>query len=535
MGLAIDATGIQFRMLNRSKGPAIWSPRAQADKKRYSFFMRTALEREESLDLREDETTELVVENKAIKGVKTESGKTYYGHHVILTTGTFLQGLMHIGHKSIVGGRFGERDAKRLSKSLEKNNIKIDRFKTGTPPRIHKDSINYSALLEQPGDEKPAPFSYQTQRITSPQISCYITHTNESTHKIIKDNLSLSALYGGRIQGTGPRYCPSIEDKVVKFSDKTSHQLFIEPEGPDVPEMYINGLSMSLPEHVQLQLVRTINGLEKAEFIRPAYAIEYDYCPPTQIHTTLETKAIRNLFFAGQINGTSGYEEAAIQGLLASYNVIRKIRKQEPFVLDRSEAYGGVLVDDLVTRGTNEPYRMFTSRAEFRLLLRQDNADERLMEYGYEIGLVSEENYLRCKTKYEKAKKEAKRLKTTHYQNNPLSLLLKRQEGAYSKIPNGMQNKELNEEVVKIVEMDVKYEGYIKRQLSEVKKFKKLEKYKLPKDFNYQLISGITRESKEKLDQFKPESVGQASRIPGITACDLSVLVIHLEKISRKR
>jgi tRNA uridine 5-carboxymethylaminomethyl modification enzyme len=534
MAKAIDTTGIQFRMLNRSKGPAMWSPRAQADKKRYSQYMKFIIEDTPRLDLIAGETAELVIESGTVKGVKNSDGKTFYGRHVILTAGTFLNGLIHIGDQKTPAGRRGEKEAQYLSSNIEKNGIKLERFKTGTPPRIHKDSIDYSVLTEQPGDPSPTPFSYQTEKIDRPQLPCYIAHTNEKTHEIIRDNLGLSALYGGQIKGTGPRYCPSIEDKVVKFSDKKSHQLFLEPEGADVDEVYINGLSMSLPEHIQIQLVRTIKGLEKSELLQPAYAIEYDYSPPTQIKMTLETKVIKNLFFAGQINGTSGYEEAGIQGLVAAYNVIRKLRNEAPFILDRSEAYGGVLIDDLVTRGTNEPYRMFTSRAEFRLLLRQDNADERLMKYGHEIGLIPGGVYLKTKKKYEEAKKETERLKSVYFQNNPLAVIIRRQNGSYSDIPEELMNKNISKEVVDIAELNVKYEGYIKRQESEIKKFKRMEHFRLPSGFDYKSVTGITREAKDKLSHFQPASVGQASRIPGITACDLSVLVIHLDKAARQ-
>ncbi|MBI3307719.1 MAG: tRNA uridine-5-carboxymethylaminomethyl(34) synthesis enzyme MnmG, partial [Candidatus Omnitrophica bacterium] len=412
MALATDATGIQFRMLNRSKGSAVWAPRAQADKKQYQTYMRSAIEREKNIDLKQGQAVEILIEAGKCYGIRTQVGEEFHGETVILTTGTFLQGLIHVGQVHYPGGRGGEQPAIGLSDSLRKSGIELIRFKTGTPPRLHAKSIDWSATEEQKGDDPPSPFSFRHKELKIDQLSCYLTYTNEKTHEIIRNNLHLSPLYAGRITGVGPRYCPSIEDKVVKFADKSRHQIYLEPEGRQTEEIYVNGLSTSLPQQVQYDVVHSIRGLENAQFMRLAYAIEYDCVPPTQLYHSLETKKIANLFLAGQINCTSGYEEAAAQGLMAGLNVIRKIRGESPFILDRSEAYIGVLIDDLVTRGTNEPYRMFTSRAEFRLLLRQDNADERLMKYGLGFGLIPQEVYQMTVEKCESIQAEIKKLKS---------------------------------------------------------------------------------------------------------------------------
>ncbi len=534
MGLAIDATAIQFRMLNRSKGPAVWAPRAQADKKLYSLYMRAAIEREKNIFLKQGQAVELFVESGKCRGLRTSHDEIFWSETVVLTTGTFLQGLIHIGEVHYAGGRRDEPPAVGLSDSLKKIGIELIRFKTGTPPRLHKDSINWSILEEQKGDDPPEPFSFRTKNLDVDQMSCYLTYTTEKTHDFIRKNLHRSPLYAGQIVGTGPRYCPSIEDKIVKFADKTRHQIYLEPEGRDTDEIYVNGLSTSLPKEIQEEIVHSIPGLENAKIVRWAYAIEYDCAPPTQLHHSLETKKIENLFLAGQINCTSGYEEAAAQGLMAGLNVIRKLRREEPFVLDRSEAYTGVLIDDLVTRGTNEPYRMFTSRAEFRLLLRQDNADERLMKYGYQFGLISEEVFHGHRERLKKIQGEVEKLKEKRYENGNLYQLLKRPDISYNSIiENKLHSSNLSREEIMSLETEVKYEGYISRQKIEVNRFRKAEKRKIPQNLEYQNIKGISREAKEKLSKVRPESIGQASRIPGISVCDLSLLAIYIEKLGR--
>jgi tRNA uridine 5-carboxymethylaminomethyl modification enzyme len=534
MAIATDATGIQFRMLNRSKGPAVWAPRAQADKKQYSLYMRRVIEKEINIDLREGQAVELLVRNGRCCGIRTGTGATHLSETVILTTGTFLQGLIHIGDVNYPGGRRDEPPALGLSDSLRHHGLELVRFKTGTPPRLRDKSINWAVLEEQKGDDPPQPFSFRTESLKVDQLSCYLTYTNEGTHEIIRKNLHLSPLYAGRILGTGPRYCPSIEDKVVKFADKSRHQIYLEPEGRDTDEIYVNGLSMSLPKEVQYEIVHSMAGLENAEIIRWAYAIEYDCAPPTQLKHSLETKKIENLFLAGQINCTSGYEEAAAQGLMAGLNVVRKLRGQKPFVLDRSEAYVGVLIDDLVTRGTNEPYRMFTSRAEFRLLLRQDNADERLMEYGYEFGLIPKKTFLATQDKISRVKSEIKRLRAERFGNASLYQFLKRPDASYKYIVNNvLQTSDLAENEVVRLEAEVKYEGYILRQQAEVNRFKKVEKKRIPISIDYSQIRGISREAREKLTKIRPSSIGQASRIPGLSICDLSLLAVHIEKVNR--
>ncbi len=536
MGLATDATGIQFRMLNQSKGPAVWAPRAQCDKKEYAVYMRRKIENEKNIDLRQAQATEILVKDGKCFGVRTQVGEDFLGENVILTTGTFLQGLIHVGEVNYPGGRGGEQPAVGLSDSLKKNGIELIRFKTGTPPRLHAKSIDWGALEEQKGDEPPLPFSYRTDRLKVDQLSCYLTYTNERTHEIIRNNLHRSPLYAGKIKSTGPRYCPSIEDKVVKFSDKTRHQIYLEPEGRDTQEIYVNGLSTSLPQEVQYEIVHSMKGLEKAEFVRLAYAIEYDCAPPTQLKHSLETKKIANLFLAGQINCTSGYEEAAAQGLMAGLNVIRKLRGEEEFVLDRSEAYIGVLIDDLVTRGTNEPYRMFTSRAEFRLLLRQDNADERLMKYGKQFGLISDKAYTDSVNRSKRIQDEVDRLRSTWHEGATLDRILRRPEIEYKFfIDNDLHSSSLCENDIIRVETEVKYEGYIARQLQDIKRFQKVEKRKIPENFDYSQVTGISREGLEKLAKIKPESLGQASRIPGMSPCDLSIVAIYIEKQARSK
>ncbi len=534
MGLAADATGIQFRMLNRSKGAAVWAPRAQADKKQYSLYMKSAIELEKNIVLKAAQITEILIADGVCRGVRTEHGEMYHGQTVILTTGTFLQGLIHVGEVHYPGGRRDEAPAVGLSDSLRKNGIKLIRFKTGTPPRLHEKSIHWSILEEQPGDNPPAPFSFRTENLKVDQLPCFITYTNEKTHEIIRKNLHRSPLYAGRIVGTGPRYCPSIEDKVVKFADKERHQIYLEPEGRDTFEIYVNGLSSSLPKDVQEEVVRSIKGLENAEIVRWAYAIEYDCAPPTQLFHTLETKKIKNLYLAGQINCTSGYEEAAAQGLMAGLNVIKKLRGQKPLVLDRSEAYIGVLIDDLVTRGTNEPYRMLTSRAEFRLLLRQDNADQRLMQYGHSVGLIADDVIGKAKARWQRIDSEIKRLKDRWYGNINLHQFLKRPDVSYNTlINNKLHSYIISYDDQQVVEAEVKYEGYIARQLMDVKKMKKTEKRLIPGEIDYLKVSGISKEAQEKLSIIRPVSLGQASRIPGVSMCDLSLLSVHIEKMHK--
>ena len=533
MALAADATGIQFRMLNRSKGPAVWGPRAQCDKKAYRLYMTEKVKQEKNLELREGQATELLVKNGKAVGVRTAEGEEFFAQTVIITTGTFMQGLIHIGDTNRPGGRRDEAPSIGLSDSLRHHGFEVVRFKTGTPPRLDARSIHWEVLEPQHGDDPPEPFSFRTEKLKVEQLPCFLTYTSEKTHDIIRKNLHLSPLYAGRIVGIGPRYCPSIEDKVVKFQDKERHQIYLEPEGRDTLETYVNGLSMSLPPPVQEEIVHSMRGLEEAQFIRWAYAIEYDCLPPTQLKHSLETKRIENLFLAGQVNCTSGYEEAAAQGLIAGLNVIRRLRGETPFILDRSEAYIGVLIDDLVTRGTNEPYRMFTSRAEFRLLLRQENADERLIKYGREFGLISKEAFEKCLRKYARVNSEIERLQNTRVENVTLDQWLKRPENDYKKLlEEGFGNGPLNELEIRHVEFNVKYEGYINRQLAEVKRVKLAENRQISETTDYAEIKGLSREAREKFSQIRPKSIGQASRISGISPCDLSLVAVYLESIN---
>lgn len=536
MARATDATGIQFRMLNRSKGPAVWAPRAQADKKLYSEYMQRVLKTTPNLDLKKGMGVNLLVRDGECYGIQTGDGENILSRTVILTTGTFLQGLIHIGEVHYEGGRRDEPPAVGLSDSLRKNGIELVRFKTGTPPRLLNQSIDWSATEEQKGDEPPRPFSFRTTNIPQKQISCYLTHTSAATHALIRENLGRSPLYAGRIVGTGPRYCPSIEDKVVRFADKISHQIYLEPEGLDTDEVYVNGLSTSLPKDVQESMVHSIRGLENAKIVRYGYAIEYDAAPPTQLWHSLETKKIKNLFLAGQINCTSGYEEAAAQGLMAGLNVICKLKGREPFVLDRSEAYIGVLIDDLVTRGTNEPYRMFTSRAEHRLVLRQDNADERLSKYGHDFGLVSDADFANYEQKMVRIQSEIKQLKAKRHGADTLLQILRRPEiNCKYFTQNNLHSFSTNEEETEIVETLVKYAGYVERQKKEVEKFKQQEKRKIPQSVDYSAVTGLSKEGREKLQKIRPESIGQALRIPGISHCDVSLISIYVQKFSREQ
>jgi len=537
-----DKTAIQFRMLNRSKGPAVQSPRAQCDRKLYQLTMKHTLEKQENLELRQAEVTKILTKGNRVSGVLTKTGTIYQANAVIVTTGTFLKGLIHIGLKNYPAGRSGEFPAEYLSDSLRELGFEVGRLKTGTPPRINSKTLDYSKLVRQDGDTLPIPFSHFPFPTTQSQLPCWLTYTNEKTHQVIRENLDRSPLYTGIIKGIGPRYCPSIEDKVVRFPDKEKHQVFLEPEGENTTEMYCNGISTSLPEDVQEAIVHSLPGCENVEIMRYGYAIEYDFCPPTQLKPTLETKQVDNLYFAGQINGTTGYEEAAGQGLIAGINAVLKLRGEESFILGRDEAYIGVLIDDLVTKGVMDPYRMFTSRAEYRLILRNDNADLRLLPYGYKFGLIPKEIYEKFLRYKEKIEKEIEYLEKTFVPGEGISLAhLIRRGLTYNEALNQARGtrheareKDLEpwniEKVKEEVEIEIKYEGYIKRQSQEVERFKKLEKKLIPEDFDYDEAPGLLTESRLKLKKIRPRSIGQASRISGVTPADIAILLVYLER-----
>lgn len=554
MGKNIDATMIQCRMLNTGKGPAVHSLRAQADKKAYQFRMKEVIENQEHLLLKQQEATRIIVEDGSITGVEVQTGAVYQCKACVICTGTYLKGKIFIGEVQYDGGPNGLFPAMQLSDSLLKQGIELQRFKTGTPARVDGKTVDYSKMQIQNGDEKIVPFSFETEKIEIDQVPCYLTYTNEETHRIINENMERSPLYTGDVVGVGPRYCPSIETKVMRFADKPKHQIFMEPEGLNTSEVYVQGMSSCLPEDVQIALYRTVPGMENVEFMRSAYAIEYDCIYPTRLKASLESKDIKGLFFGGQINGTSGYEEAAAQGLIAGVNAVRAIERKEPVILDRSQAYIGVLIDDIITKGTEEPYRMMTSRSEYRLLLRQDNADLRLTPIGHEIGLISDERYSAFLQKKAAVEREKERLtqltiKPGEHTNKvlegigsspiksgvTLAELIRRPEVGYANTAElDPERPVLSDAVCEQVEVQIKYDGYIKKQIAQVEQFKKMEKKLIPENIDYSAIGGLRLEAVEKLTDIQPKSMGQASRISGVSPADLSVLLIYLEQNRRQ-
>ncbi len=539
MGILTDAAGIQFRMLNRGKGPAMHSPRAQCDKKAYQIQAKLIVEQQENLTLRQELVESILVDNGRVAGVSVRGGTVYRSATVVVTTGTFLKALMHTGEQKTPGGRAGDVAAEGLSGCLRALGFELERFKTGTPPRLNGRTIDFSAVEPQPGDDDPVPFSFLTNRIETPQLDCQITRTTPAIHDVIRANLHRAPMYTGQIQSTGPRYCPSIEDKIVRFADRENHQIFLEPEGRQTLEYYCNGISTSLPRDVQEEIIPMIPGLERAEIMRFGYAVEYDFAPPTQLDVTLQTRRVAGLYFAGQINGTTGYEEAAAQGLIAGINAALFVTGDDPLILDRAEAYIGVLIDDLVTKGVDEPYRMFTSRAEYRLLLRHDNADLRLTEKGRKIGLVDDPRWDRYRHRVSRIKELQERLSAFRVHGESLEQRLKRTETTWESIrlldPTLESYERDGTGAIDQVIIDAKYGGYITRQAAEVDRFRRAEDKLIPTGFNYDLVLQLRHEAREKLERVRPRSIGQASRISGINPSDLSLLLVHLKDPARHK